>query len=202
MIDLKMKLSKNFSLGEFLRSATAERHENIIEQQYSPSDEVISSLEHLCQNVLQPVREKLGVPMRITSGYRCKLLNELVNGSKTSQHVFGQAADVQVSAKLLSSQRYKEARNKIRQRVEAITNKKLRDDVNANFYLFSYICIRIEQLDIDQVIHEYGEAAGRPGWIHLSSSRNRDKQEILAMGRYLENKREKPDLIKALNYGT
>lgn len=203
MVNLDMRLSANFHLGEFLRSATAERHDEIREEQFSPPENVIENLSYLCKTVLQPVRDKLGVPMKITSGYRCPSLNKLVKGSSSSQHMFGQAADVQMSAKLLHQSKHDYVRNKIRQRVEAITNKKLRDDINANFYLFSYICIQREKLDVDQVIHEFGEKQGRPGWVHISSSSDdRDKQQMLAIGGYLPNRKETLDLEQALKYGT
>ncbi len=203
MADLRMPLSENFTLGEFLRSATAERHEDIVEQQYNPSGEVIESLKYLCVNTLQPIRDKLRAPMKITSGYRCKPLNDLVGSSDRSQHLKGEAADVQLSASFLNSRRFLNEKNKIKARVKSLTGNDLRDDVNSNFYLFCYICIRLEHLDIDQVIHEYGAAKGNPGWIHVSSSKsNRDKRQILALGRYLESKRDTPGLIAALNYGT
>jgi hypothetical protein len=203
MTNLSKRLSKNFTLGEFLRSATAERHENIVEQQYNPPDEIIANLTYLCTQTLQPIRELLGAPMKITSGYRCKLLNDLVGSTDRSQHLRGQAADVQMSASFLKSSRFLKTKNKIRARVKTLTGHKLRDDVNANFYLFCYICIRLEHLDIDQVIHEYGAGLGNPGWIHISSSSgDRDKRQILALGRYLDGGKDKPDLIRALNYGT
>lgn len=44
--------------------------------------------------VLDPLREAYGKPIIVTSGYRCPELNKAVNGSKTSQHVKGQAADI------------------------------------------------------------------------------------------------------------
>lgn len=203
MADLSMRLSKNFTLGEFLRSATAERHENIVAEQYNPPDEVISNLSYLCNQTLQPIRDVLGASMKITSGYRCKLLNDLVGSSDRSQHLLGQAADIQLSASFINSQRYRNMKSKIRSRVEALTNKELRNDINSNFYLFSYICLRLERLDIDQVIHEYGSGLGNPGWIHIASSPGgRDKRQILALGRYLKNKKDTPDLVAALNYGT
>lgn len=47
----------------------------------------------LVDHVLDPIRERLGVPVRITSGFRCKALNELVGGIDSSQHLAGYAAD-------------------------------------------------------------------------------------------------------------
>jgi len=203
MARLDMKLSKNFTLGEFLRSSTAERYEDIAIEQNNPSQEVIDNLKYLCTSTLQPLRETLGAPMKITSGYRCKSLNDLVGSTDRSQHLKGQAADVQLSAAFTKARRFLKAKNRIKARVKSLTGNEMRDDVNANFYLFCYISIRLEGLDIDQVIHEYGAGLGVPGWVHIASSAgNRDKRQILALGRYLDGGKDKPDMIGALNYGT
>ena len=87
-----MKLSDNFSLHEFTRSQTATRHgiDN------TPSKEIIGNLQSLCLGVLQPVRQHFQKPMIISSGYRCVELNSKIGGSITSQHVQGQAADIEV----------------------------------------------------------------------------------------------------------
>jgi len=87
-----MKLSDNFSLHEFTRSQTATRHgiDN------TPSKEIIGNLQSLCLGVLQPVRQHFQKPMIISSGYRCVELNIKIGGSVTSQHVQGQAADIEV----------------------------------------------------------------------------------------------------------
>jgi hypothetical protein len=84
-----MQLSKNFSLEELTRSATAnQRHIN-----NSPDLEVISRLQQLAVNVLQPLREAIGI-ININCGYRCIDLNKAVGGVPTSQHVKGEAADI------------------------------------------------------------------------------------------------------------
>lgn len=87
-----MKLSKNFSLREFTRSATADR-EGISND---PTEEHIENLKKLCDNVLQPLRDAIGMPIRLTSGYRSKALNEKVGGSTTSDHSHGRAADLEL----------------------------------------------------------------------------------------------------------
>ena len=86
-----MILSKNFSLNEFTKSVSAIR--NGIDN--SPSSEHIRNIQLLVKYVLQPLREALGSPIRITSGYRSESLNKLIGGSKRSQHCKGQAADIQ-----------------------------------------------------------------------------------------------------------
>lgn len=84
-----MKLSENFSLSEFTKSATADR-EGI---NNTPSAEEVANLRALTVNVLQPLRDAIGKPIRITSGFRSQRLNAAINGSERSQHVKGEAAD-------------------------------------------------------------------------------------------------------------
>lgn len=50
-------------------------------------------LVRLCVTLLEPVRAWWGKPLVITSGFRYAALNAHVGGSKTSQHMKGQAAD-------------------------------------------------------------------------------------------------------------
>lgn len=52
------------------------------------------ALKRLCLQVLEPVRELLSVPLRVTSGFRSQALNIAVKGNKASQHLRGEAADV------------------------------------------------------------------------------------------------------------
>lgn len=87
-----MQLSEHFTLSEMTRSDTAER--NHIDN--TPSQEVIDNLRALCRNVLEPARVAYGQPIYITSGYRCPALNAKVGGQPTSQHLRGEAADLQV----------------------------------------------------------------------------------------------------------
>lgn len=88
-----IQLSRHFRLSEFTRSATAIRYG--IDNQ--PDVESIEALQSLCINVLEPLRMRFGV-IRITSGYRCLQLNERVGGSRTSQHLLGEAADIHVGS--------------------------------------------------------------------------------------------------------
>lgn len=87
---------KYFSIAEFLRSDAAEKYQvsNI------PGDEelskVLTNINTLVDRVLDPLRAMIGRPIIITSGYRSRQINELVGGSKTSQHLTGKAADFHV----------------------------------------------------------------------------------------------------------
>lgn len=83
-------LSPHFELREFTESATA-RGYGIVNE---PPPKAVENLKALCVNTLEPLREALGLPIIITSGYRCKALNELITHHSTrSQHRTGEAAD-------------------------------------------------------------------------------------------------------------
>jgi hypothetical protein len=87
-------LTPHFKLREFTESATAMKH-GIVNQ---PTPEVVENLRQLCTHTLEPLREKLGLPIVITSGFRTKELNDIiVHASRKSQHISGQAADFWVS---------------------------------------------------------------------------------------------------------
>ena len=88
-----MKLTKNFSLEEMYRSDTAQRCGIDNKPQ---TEEVVENLRALCTEVLQPLRDHLGKPVVVSSGYRCKDLNKKVEGVENSQHLKGEAADIKV----------------------------------------------------------------------------------------------------------
>ena len=83
-----MRLSLHFELVEFIVSQTAERAgiDN------TPPADVVERLRYVAQ-CLEGIRTILGVPIVVTSGYRCPELNRRIGGAKTSQHVRGEAAD-------------------------------------------------------------------------------------------------------------
>ena len=64
-----------------------------------PTAEAISNLTKLVDNVLDPLREKYGKPICVSSGYRSAILNRSVNGATSSQHRLGEAADITVGSK-------------------------------------------------------------------------------------------------------
>ena len=87
-----MRLSKNFTLDEFLVSQTAERHGIDM----TPPDEIVENIQRLVHGCLQPLRDDILSPIFISSGYRPLELNGLINGSATSEHVNGNAVDFTV----------------------------------------------------------------------------------------------------------
>lgn len=85
-----MKLSKNLSLREVIKSNTAIRRgiDN------NPNNEHLESLQDIADNIFQPIREHFKVSIGVSSGYRSSALNKAIGGSKTSQHSKGEALDL------------------------------------------------------------------------------------------------------------
>ena len=83
-------ITKNFSMEELVASDTA-RMKGI---DNTPDKEVEARLIQLAQQVLQPLRNSYGKPIKISSGYRCKTLNKAIGGVSTSQHLKGEAVDI------------------------------------------------------------------------------------------------------------
>lgn len=87
-----MAKHKYFELEEFIASHTAKKKgiDN------TPSFEVVEHLDELVEKILDPLRAAYGMPISISSGYRCPELNKAVGGGPTSVHQIGYAADLQV----------------------------------------------------------------------------------------------------------
>ena len=84
-----MRLTDHFILAEFTTSQEASRRgiDN------DPPPEVVENL-YLLATALEDVRERLGAPIVISSGYRSPALNAAVGGAANSAHVQGCAADI------------------------------------------------------------------------------------------------------------
>lgn len=117
---------KYFTINELCKSSTASR----LRIDNTPNSEYTNNLKELVEKVLDPLREKWGKPIVVNSGYRCDKLNKAVGGSSTSQHKYGQAADIEAYTRSLSD------------------NKKLFD------------LIKSLKLPFDQLIYEYGNSTG------------------------------------------
>ena len=128
------QLTKNFSLEELTASATAKAKK--IDN--TPTPQVRANLEKLCKEVLQPIRDKYGKAITVTSGYRSPKLNTAVGGVKTSQHMVGQAADIKCTG---TSKAY------LFNLIKSMIDKK--------------------EIKVGQLIWEYGTKQ-EPNWIHVS----------------------------------
>lgn len=85
------KLSKYVSLSEVVHSDNAKR----LGIDNSPTPEHLENLKTLSAEVFDKVREFVGGPLFISSGYRSKALNDATPGaSSTSDHSTGCALDL------------------------------------------------------------------------------------------------------------
>lgn len=83
-------MGKYFNISELCASDTAKARgiDN------TPPPAVKVKLETLINRLLDPVRERYGKPLHVSSGFRCPVLNKAVGGAADSQHMKGEAADL------------------------------------------------------------------------------------------------------------
>ena len=86
---------RNFTIQELTASTTAAAKKI----NNDPTPEAAENLKLLVDNILDPLRDAYGKPIRVNSGYRSPALNAAMKGSKTSQHMKGQAADITAGSK-------------------------------------------------------------------------------------------------------
>jgi len=85
------KISKHITYKEATKSRTAQKRgiDN------TPNEEQLDSMKRIAEKIFEPLREGLGGnPIAITSFFRGKTLNSVIGGSNTSQHVRGEAMDI------------------------------------------------------------------------------------------------------------
>ncbi|MBR1467331.1 MAG: DUF882 domain-containing protein [Bacteroidaceae bacterium] len=146
---MDMKLSEHFTLEELTRSDTAKAKK----LDNTPDATVLGKLSKLCNELLEVVRKEYGYPIKVTSGYRSPKVNAAVGGAKTSQHMYGEAADLKAIK---------------------TTNKQLFDVIAK--------LIKDKKIQCGQLIWEYGTKK-EPGWVHLSLPRtNKPNNQILYLG--------------------
>lgn len=90
-------LSPHFSENELTKSQLARR----LGIDNSPTPAARAALQKLAAETLEAIRSKAreilpGAIIAVSSGYRCATLNRVVGGSPSSQHVRGEAADIEV----------------------------------------------------------------------------------------------------------
>jgi hypothetical protein len=61
----------------------------------APTPEIITTMQMTAERLFEPLRAHFGVPIRVLSFYRCPALNKAVGGARNSQHMYGEAIDIQ-----------------------------------------------------------------------------------------------------------
>ena len=91
----KDKISKYFTIQELIATSPENQAKlRALGLHNVPNLAVLTNLTSLAKFVLDPVREFIGGPLAVTSGYRSPKLNEFVGGSPSSQHMVGCACDL------------------------------------------------------------------------------------------------------------
>ncbi len=142
-----VKLTKHITLKEACHSEMAKRKgiDNC------PPKELIEVMRHTALCVFEPLRNYFEVPIKINSFYRSKKINRLIGGSRTSQHIKGEAIDIDD----VYSQKF------------GVTNKDF----------FHWLK---NHVNFDQLIWEFGDD-DNPAWVHVSCNPNinRNRHQVL-----------------------
>lgn len=141
-----MQLSEHLSLNEVTSSGTAKR----LGIDNTPTTEHLNNLKLVAENVFEPIRNHFKKPIKVSSGYRSKALNDATPGSSsTSQHCSGEALDLDQDGM-----------------TTGVTNKMVFDYIKDN-------------LNFDQLIWEFGTDSN-PDWVHVSwESTGKQRKMIL-----------------------
>lgn len=83
-------ISPHVSYAEVTHSSTAKR----LSIDNTPNGGQIERIKTTAKKIFEPLREYVGVPIYISSCFRSKTLNEIIGGSRTSQHMTGEAMDL------------------------------------------------------------------------------------------------------------
>ena len=155
-----ISLSPHFSLKEFTESATARKHG----LNNTPPPEAVENLRALCVQTLEPLREALGLPIIITSGYRCKTLNDkLAHSSERSQHMEGCAADFYVAQGPVSGSRGQDSRS-----TSGLSRREL-------------LIKAFRQIILDESI-DYDQLILYPSFIHVSYVNREHNRRTILLG--------------------
>ena len=83
-------ISKHISYHEGTYSQTGVRRD----LDNTPDDSQLKRMEEVAENLFEPLREWVGGPIKINSFFRGEPVNTVIGGSRKSQHMKGQAIDI------------------------------------------------------------------------------------------------------------
>ena len=145
------RISKNISYKEATKSATASRRGI----KNTPTEFQLQNMKMVAERIFQPLRERHGKPIAITSFLRSVELNKAIGGSKTSQHLQGGENGKEEGAIDIDADVY--------------------DNGITNAEIFDYI---LKNLEFDQLIWEYG-TDDEPDWVHVSYRKGANRKQTL-----------------------
>lgn len=153
---------KYFSIRELTKSMNAVKRgiDN------TPNAEQRQSLIDLVEHVLDPLRERWGAPIIVSSGFRNPTVNRLAGGGANSQHLKGEAADIHTVS----------------------------DSRSDNMRLLRSLLS--SDIEFDNVIAENVDSYGRPDWIHVSFTSKRKNRKLKTTMRKVNGKTKYTNGIK------
>lgn len=128
-------ISEHISYAEATVSATGSR-KGI---KNDPPPETLAVMKVTAEKLFEPIRRHFGVPITILSFYRCPELNKAVGGAKSSQHMTGEALDLQMTSGV----------------------------TNADLWHWLKVAHASGEIDLCQAIWEFG-TDDEPDWVHVS----------------------------------
>ena len=84
------RISKHISYHEATKSATAKR----FGLDNTPNEDQLQAMKFTAEKLFEPLRAYIGKPINVTSMFRSLIVNQKIGGSKTSQHMKGEAMDL------------------------------------------------------------------------------------------------------------
>lgn len=137
-LELNKSITPNFKYSEMCHSNKAAS----LGIPNLPTVEEAKHIEELVKNILQPLRDELGMGIRINSGFRNPRVNKLVGGVSNSAHLTGYAADIHCPG-------YKGG------------------DIK-ELCIFVRDFLKKKDIKFDQLIYEYGDKnIPTKGWVHI-----------------------------------
>ena len=83
---MELSISRHITYAEATRTSTGLPNDPDAKQLYA--------MQSIASNVFEPLRAWVGGPIQITSFFRCAAVNKKVGGASNSQHVKGEAMDL------------------------------------------------------------------------------------------------------------
>ena len=138
------QFTNNFSYEELIASSTADK----LGLDNTPNAVEKEKLRKLAVEILQPIRDALGKPIKVNSAFRSEKVNKAVGGVPSSQHRLGEAADLTLGSK---------ENGKLYNMIRDMVNK--------------------GKITLGQCIWEYGDNKN-PLWVHVSLPTAKHKNEF------------------------
>lgn len=138
-------ISKYISYKEATKSQTATR----LGIDNKPTEDHLAAMKHVAREVFDKVRAHFGVPLGVSSFYRGPELNKAIGGSKTSQHMKGEAIDI--DADMYGGVTNKEIFDYIK---DNLTFDQLINEFN---YSWVHVSLRRDGKNRGQVLEAYSE---------------------------------------------